>query len=238
MVLVQAVPHCVCPELQLELHWLLLQTGADDGQTFPQLPQLLASDVTHDEPHSIPDEQAHFPAWQLCPDWQTVPQAPQLWLSVCTLAQVPLHSSWPEEQVVPAAGLAQPAKNGPEPRATTRAKREAVRASIFQTPYGGFGATTKRWRATRDGHPRYVPVTAETRSVAGAEMRWLSYTGAIKTPTSFPPAESAVLGEILGRDSGAQTPRSVAAHTTRLTFRRQQPTPAPFLAFHPTERNY
>ena len=75
-VLVQAVPHCVCPELQLELHWLLLQTWPD-VQTFPQLPQLLASDVTHDEPHSIPDEQVHFPAWQLWPDWQTVPQAPQ-----------------------------------------------------------------------------------------------------------------------------------------------------------------
>jgi len=92
-VFVQAVPHCVCPELQLELHALLLQTGADDGQTFPQLPQLLASDVTHDEPHSIPDEQAHCPDWQLWPDWQTVPQAPQFWLSVCTLAQVPPHSS-------------------------------------------------------------------------------------------------------------------------------------------------
>jgi hypothetical protein len=76
-VLVQAVPHWVCPVLQLELHWLLLQTGAEDGQTFPQLPQLLASDVTHDDPHSIPDEQAHLPAWQLCPDWQTVPHAPQ-----------------------------------------------------------------------------------------------------------------------------------------------------------------
>ena len=92
-VFVQAVPHCVCPELQLELHALLLQTGADDGQTFPQLPQLLASDVTHDEPHNIPDEQAHFPDWQLWPDWQTVPQAPQFWLSVCTFAQVPPHSS-------------------------------------------------------------------------------------------------------------------------------------------------
>lgn len=91
-VVVQAVPHCVCPELQLELHWLLLQTWPD-VQTFPQLPQLLASDVTHDEPHSIPDEQVHFPAWQLWPDWQTVPQAPQFWLSLCTLAQVPPHSS-------------------------------------------------------------------------------------------------------------------------------------------------
>jgi hypothetical protein len=92
-VFVQADPHWVCPELQLELHWLLLQTGADDGQTFPQLPQLLASEVTHDDPHSIPDEQAHFPAWQLCPAWQTVPQAPQFWGSVWTLAQVPPHSS-------------------------------------------------------------------------------------------------------------------------------------------------
>ena len=42
----------------------------------------------------------HFPAWQLCPDWQTVPQAPQFFLSVWTLAQVPPHSNWPEEQVV------------------------------------------------------------------------------------------------------------------------------------------
>jgi hypothetical protein len=64
-VLVQAVPHCVWPELQLELHWLLLQTGDDDGQTVEQLPQWLASDVTHDDPHSIPDEQAHCPDWQI-----------------------------------------------------------------------------------------------------------------------------------------------------------------------------
>ena len=135
-VVVQAVPHWVWPELQLELHWLLLQTWPE-VQTFPQLPQLLASDVTHDEPHSIPEEQAHLPAWQLWPDWQTVPQAPQFWLSVCTFAQDPPHSSCPELQVVvTVAGLAQPATNRPEPRATTRAKREAVRASIFQTPYG------------------------------------------------------------------------------------------------------
>lgn len=64
-VFVQAVPHCVCPELQLELHWLLLQTGADDGQTVVQLPQWVASEVTQDEPHSIPDEQAHLPAWHV-----------------------------------------------------------------------------------------------------------------------------------------------------------------------------
>jgi hypothetical protein len=135
-VLVQAVPHCVCPELQLELHWLLLQTGADDGQTFPQLPQLLASDVTHDEPHSIPDEQAHFPAWQLCPDAQTVPQAPQFRLSVWTLMQVPPHSSWPELQVVPVAGLAQPEPNRPPPKIATKAKRQALRASIFRLLMG------------------------------------------------------------------------------------------------------
>ena len=61
VVVVQAVPHCVCPELQLELHWLLLQT-CPDVQTVLQLPQWLASDVTHEEPHSIPDEQVHFPA--------------------------------------------------------------------------------------------------------------------------------------------------------------------------------
>jgi hypothetical protein len=122
---------------------LLLQTGAVDGQTFPQLPQLLASDVTHDDPHNIPDEQAHFPASQLCPDWQTVPQAPQFLLSVWTFAQVPLHSSWPDVQVVPVpvAGLAQPETNRPAPRTATKAKREAVRASILQTPYGGFGVT-------------------------------------------------------------------------------------------------
>ena len=76
-VVVQAVPHWVCPALQLELHWLLLQTGDDDGQTVVQLPQWVASDVTQDDPHSIPDEQAHFPDWQVWPDWQVVPQAPQ-----------------------------------------------------------------------------------------------------------------------------------------------------------------
>jgi hypothetical protein len=154
-VFVQAVPHWVCPELQLELHWLLLQTGADDGQTFPQLPQLFASDVTHDEPHSIPDEQVHFPAWQLCPDEQTVPQAPQFRLSVWTSRQVPPHSSWPELQVV-LAGLAQPEPNRPTPRVATKAKRQALRASIFQTPYGGFGATTSAGGRSATG-PHCVP---------------------------------------------------------------------------------
>jgi hypothetical protein len=145
VVVVHAVPHCVCPALQLELHWLLLQTGDDDGQTVVQLPQWFASEVTHEDPHSIPDEQVHFPAWQLCPDWQTVPQEPQFRLSVWTAAQFPPHSSWPELQVVVVvAGLAQPPAKTAEPMAATKAKREALRASIFQTPYGGFGATTER----------------------------------------------------------------------------------------------
>src|SRR6185369_12014915 len=73
---------------------------------------------------------------------QEWPQAPQFWPSVWTLMQVPLHSSWPELQVVPVAGLAQPETNRPALRVATKAKRQALRASIFQTPYGGFGATT------------------------------------------------------------------------------------------------
>src|SRR3954470_24240762 len=47
------------------------------------------------------------------------------------LMQVPLHSSWPEEQVGPAEGLAQPAMNSAEPRAATQAKKEIVRETIL-----------------------------------------------------------------------------------------------------------
>ena len=62
---------------------------------------------------------------------QVWPQVPQFWPSVWTLMQVPLHSSWPEEQVGPAEGLAQPATNSAEPRAATQAKKEIVRETIL-----------------------------------------------------------------------------------------------------------
>ena len=48
-----------------------------------------------------------------------------------TSVQTPLQLIWPEEQVGPADGLAQPATNSAEPRAATQAKKEIVRETIL-----------------------------------------------------------------------------------------------------------
>ena len=67
---------------------------------------------------------------------QEWPQEPQFWLSDWTLMQAPLHSIWPEEQLGPAEGLAQPATKSAEPRAATQAKKEIVRETILDSLWG------------------------------------------------------------------------------------------------------
>jgi len=71
----------------------LLQTSLPE-QAVQLEPQCCAFEATHDPPQETnPLVQLHLPAWQLLPLPQLLPQAPQFWLSIWTLMQVPLHSS-------------------------------------------------------------------------------------------------------------------------------------------------
>src|SRR3954451_5358660 len=119
------------------------------------------------------------------------------------LVQVPPHSSWPELQVVPVAGLAQPETNRPAPRVATKAKIQALRASMFHTPYGGFGATTPL-----KGYPRRAPlcapVTAETGSVAGDRNAVAIVHTPPKNPNQFSTGAEGSSADIPGR-----SPRSL-----------------------------
>ena len=98
----QALPHMVWLLEQLELQLLLLQTGADDGQTVEQLPQWVASDATQ-EPlqESCPDAHLHAPLWQVWPPEQALPQTPQLVALELVSTHAEPQSICPELQVMP-----------------------------------------------------------------------------------------------------------------------------------------
>jgi len=89
------------------------------------------------------------PDWQVWPDLQTVPHAPQFAESVLTFVQPCEHLVCPVEQLepeVPAVpvlggallGLAQPATTSAAPKIAARAADErAWRPNIFKLLYGG-----------------------------------------------------------------------------------------------------
>jgi hypothetical protein len=73
----QAVPHPVCPAAQEDVQAPLLHTWFA-WHVVAQLPQWLASDTTHEPPHSSsPAWHPHWPAWHVRPFVQGMPQAPQ-----------------------------------------------------------------------------------------------------------------------------------------------------------------
>src|SRR5205823_12649714 len=90
------------------------QAGVVPLQIVPQEPQFLLSLLVSTQaplqqdpleqqvvPQSgVPPEQRHVPPWQVEPPWQTLPQLPQLLLSVLTSLQVPLQQACPEPQLV------------------------------------------------------------------------------------------------------------------------------------------
>jgi hypothetical protein len=87
------IPQGVVPAEQLEEQALLLQTAVVPVHIIVQLPQWVASDGTQLPPQlSKPELHAHAPDWQVWPDWQTVPQAPQFCESVMTFVQPSLHA--------------------------------------------------------------------------------------------------------------------------------------------------
>jgi hypothetical protein len=65
---------------------------------------------------------------------------------------------------VTVAGLAQPATKNAEPTSAARAKREALRASIVLTPYGGSGAYKAQMGDQKRAHAG-VRLTAGLRSI-------------------------------------------------------------------------
>ena len=71
------------------------------SQASPQALQLVVvALLTHALPHAIsPAPQLQVPLWHVAPDGHTVPQAPQCWLSICSLTQAPLQAVSPALQV-------------------------------------------------------------------------------------------------------------------------------------------
>src|SRR5579871_156741 len=211
-------------ELQALSEHIMLPDGHDDEhdpllQTWPllhfmpQLPQLSAFDATHDPlQERYPFEQEHDPLLQVWPLPQLLPQAPQFRLSVCTLVHDPPHSVWLELQLV-LAGLAQLATKSAEPRAAARTKREAFRASIFDSLWG-IGSYTKPTVPAGAGLVSASRVGPPRRAAPTAEMRSPSYTCPPKTPTCFPSPGPAAkrpqplsVRDVAGRATGVTPPR-------------------------------
>jgi hypothetical protein len=86
------------------------QTGAKNGHTAPQAPQLLelVARFTHVAPHTVwPDGHAQAPATLAAPDGQETPQAPQLFVSLFRFTQLPVHTAPPDGHVqLPSAQVA------------------------------------------------------------------------------------------------------------------------------------
>jgi hypothetical protein len=149
IVLAQVPPEqAVVPLAQLDEQVLLLHTCVL-VQVVPQLPQFALFDDTQLPPQfKRPAPQVQVPDWQVWPDLQTVPHAPQFAESVLTLVQPWEHFVSPVEQLepeVPAVpvlgallGLAQPATTSAAPKIAARAADErAWRPNIFKLLYGG-----------------------------------------------------------------------------------------------------
>jgi hypothetical protein len=113
------LPHAVSPEAHLETHFFCEQTSPW-WQGCPHAPQLAPSDVVslHLPLHSIvPAGHAHCPFAHVMPPPHSLPQPPQLWISVAASMHTPaqnvsfwsLHVSWqtPPEQIAP-SGHARP----------------------------------------------------------------------------------------------------------------------------------
>jgi hypothetical protein len=127
--------HCIAGGVQLFAHVPLLQTCVPE-QVMPQLPQLLLLNGTHwPLQSSNPAPHLQAPAWQDLPVPHLVPQAPQFWLSVWTLAHVPLQDIWPAPQVGPlGAGVAQPAATRARAR-QAKTDKTRLREVMTETPY-------------------------------------------------------------------------------------------------------
>lgn len=109
--------HVVLPEGHVAAHNPLLQTPVDP-HAVQLLPQWERFEETHAPPHKTrPDEHTHEPAWQVVPVPQTVPQAPQFWLSVARTTQAVPQAIWPRTHPTtgePVSG-APPSAVGPAP---------------------------------------------------------------------------------------------------------------------------
>ena len=138
LVIAHAPPwHWVVPVGQLDEQLLLLQTAVVPVQVVVQLPQWVASDWTQALLHRrSPVLHAHWPAVQLWPDPQTLPQVPQFCESVERFVQPEVHAVSLALQVgppPPLIGLAQLATKSEAPWMATRAAcKEAWRASMFK----------------------------------------------------------------------------------------------------------
>jgi hypothetical protein len=94
----QAVPHIV--PAHVEVHWPAVQTWVP-VHAIEQLPQWVASDATQEPLHSSsPEAHWHVPLWQLWPPRQGMPHPPQLFESEVVSMQLPLHTIWPELQLM------------------------------------------------------------------------------------------------------------------------------------------
>ena len=230
-----AVPHLRLPERAARAAVPSLLQTTPSGRRC-SVPQWLASDVTHDPPHeTYPRRAGAHARLAALTRWQTVPQAPQFWRSVCTFAQFPPHISWPELQVVVTGGglgAAPDETAGAEGSDKGQERSSYVQAffrllmgdSERQPSAGGLTATGTSLRSSdrRDGIGRGGPKCGGYRTQA---------------PSKPQPVFHRRNGRFR-RHSGVQTPQFVAARTTRLTPLRQQPTGEPFLGFQATERNH
>jgi len=89
----QAPSEHLLPDEQVDEQVPSLSQTSVPVQALQLEPQCCAFEATHDPPQETnPLVQVHCPLWQLLPLPHVLPQAPQFWLSVCTLMQVPLHS--------------------------------------------------------------------------------------------------------------------------------------------------
>jgi len=131
--------HMVCPDGQLDMHWLLLQTWPD-GQAL-QPPQCCASDATQALLHrNRPVAQVHCPFWQLRPLPHALPHEPQFALSVASDLHCPLQLVWPAEQLAPdppvpvgplSVGFAQLAASSRQPSTKALRRAEGERGRVF-----------------------------------------------------------------------------------------------------------
>lgn len=102
-----------------------------DAHLFPQEPQLLGSPcvLVHTPPQRWPLlKHTHWPIWQVVPPLQTMPQAPQLALSVCSSTQAAPHCVCPVVQLEVHLPLAQ---SWPGPQAVLHAPQLFVSVCVF-----------------------------------------------------------------------------------------------------------
>jgi hypothetical protein len=113
--LTQALPHLMSPPVQLKPHWPLEQKAWPPGgalQALPQPPQFRTSEpvATHWPLQFVvlPEQvRVHVPLEQTLPPVHTVPQPPQLLLSVCLLTQLLPQRARPVPQLAVQTPLTQ-----------------------------------------------------------------------------------------------------------------------------------